>query len=212
MNKITQIMHKEMIVKIVMGFVLFISLFSCRSKENDEMILELILIESEISFKDSLSFNKVVSNRAVIKFFKSRNSNDRFFRYTYNESNKLKAKDSSFYEVDSLEFFTQPINNNSYIRTGKGIDERVEEFLKDSFNYKEVEFKKWNISKGLKTNFIKDSINIKKVLTISKPVLNLNKRKAIVFKTIVSDVWVETTVYFLMKENDDWVVFYKETL
>lgn len=84
---------------------------------------------------------------------------------------------------------------------GKGTNKIVEKFLKDSFDYQDIEIKKWNINKKLRQNFIqkktKNTIN----LNISKPVYNLTKDKAIIYKISGRKKHLETTLYFLSKKN-----------
>lgn len=211
MNKITQVTHKEMIVKIIISLLILLFFNSCQQLEDDEKILNIILKESNYSINDSVYFDTITNNKKVFSFFKHRNTKNIVFKHIYKNNIKPKSNDSSFYEIDSVVIFEQPIKGNNYIMTGKGTNKIVEKFLKDSFNYQNVETKTWHISKNLKTSFTQLKSKKIKHLTISKPVYNLAKNKAIIYKSLGGQKYLETIIYFLSKEEQKWKITYTET-
>ncbi|MGY0392307.1 hypothetical protein ACW5R3_07120 [Bizionia sp. KMM 8389] len=200
-----------MTVKITISLLILILFNSCQQIEDDEKILNIILKESNYTINDSIYFDTIANDKKVFSFFKHRNNKNIVFKHIYKNNIKPKPNDSSFYEIDSVVKFEQPLKGNNYIMTGKGKNKIVEKFLKDSFNYQNIETKTWNINKNIEKSFTQKKNKKIKHLTISKPVYNLAKNKAIIYKSLGGQKYLETIIYFLSKEEQKWEITYTET-
>lgn len=204
-------MHKEMIVRWIIGLFIGACFSGCSVLKNDEKLLNTVIMESKYTLQDSIFFIPDTDNKSVINFFKKRNTKDVGFKYIYKEGYSDTPADSSYREVESVVYVNIPVKGNSYVKRGKGIDEVTELFLKDSFNYKQEALKKWNLNKDLKKKFLIEKTENSKFIIVSKPVYNLDKNKAILYKYIGVSGYYETTIYFLKKQNRKWTAVYKET-
>ncbi|WP_040279720.1 hypothetical protein [Psychroserpens damuponensis] len=147
------------------------------------------------------------NNKDAISFFKNRNTKERTFKHANKDGSKLKIDDSLFYKFDTIIKSPRQVKNNNYLIRGKGIDLKVERFLKDSFNYKlDSIFWKIDMSK-----FRLSTKRMENQITISKPVYNLDKNKAIIFRTINSNNSLDKKIYFLRKKDEGWKVIYTES-
>jgi hypothetical protein len=198
-------MLKETIVKLIPILIIF-CFSSCKEIKNDDIHLaELIL--NDYDNTDLITIRNQSNNKDVISFFNNRNTKEETFKHANKDGSKLKIDDSLFYKFDTIIKSTRQVKNNNYLIRGKGIDLKVERFLKDSFNYKlDSIFWKIDMSK-----FSLSTKKMEKQITISKPVYNLDKNKAIVFRTINSKNWVDKKIFFLRKKDEGWKVIYTES-
>ena len=171
----------------------------------------IVIKDSKYTIQDSIFFIPDADNKSVIDFFRYRNTKNVGFKYIYKEGYSDTPADSSYREVESVVYVDIPVRGNRYIHSGKGIDKVNELFLKDSFNYKHEVLKKWNLNKDFKKRFLTEKAENSKFLIVSKPVYNLDKNKAILYKYIGVSGYYETTIYFLKKQNRKWTAVYKET-
>ena len=121
--------------------------------------------------------------------------------------------DSLFYKYDTIIYTYRPVKNDNYLNRGKGVTEKSETFLKDSFNY-QTDTIKWNYEDSNKYHIFKEG-ELKKgrKLTISKPVYNLKKDKAIVRKSLISanGKWSgERAIYFFEKKKNQWILVFQQ--
>ena len=200
-----------MIVRL-MGILLIVMFCSCEKneKDNDTKILNLVLRENNISKNDSLVFEKRVSNKKSINFFKFRNSKNTAFQLIFRDSVKPKFNDSTYYEIDTVVQFEQSIKSNNYLMKGKGINNDAERFLKDSFDYGKERILNWTLTDYYNNIFISKNKYKFSHLMISAPIYNLGENKAILFKTISNKGGYESIIYFMKKNNDDWEIIYQE--
>lgn len=184
-----------MIVRLTIALLACFCCFSCNKIGADEQLLNIIIKESNFSIKDSIFFDKKSTNKKAVTFFERRKSKNMAFKHIYKEEYNNKIHDSVYREIDSVLHIELPIKRNNYIMNGKGISEIAEIFLKDSFNYKDVAIKNWNLNNNMETVFVKEKIQHGRSINISKPVYNLTKDKAIVYKKLGGN-YLETTLYF----------------
>lgn len=209
MNKITPLILKEMIARIIISILICFCCFSCNKIDEDEKILNVIIEKTNYSINDSIYFHTEGTNKQVINFFRYRFTKNTALKHILKEDYNNKIPDSIYREIDSvIEVELPPIKGNSYILLGKGISKITENFLKDSFNYQEVEIKKWDLDKKLQKLFIQKKTQNTSNMTISKPVYNLEKNKAIIYKAIDS----KNTLYFLCKKEHKWEIIYQESI
>lgn len=207
-------MRKEMIVKKFLFLVVLLVLISCSKKISEDIeLLNLVLSESSYKLDDSIHLIKESDNSKIILFFKLRNIQESglsFFK-KINDSNQL--GDSLVKPFDSVVSKPLKIKSNQYLIRGKGINEKTEVFLKDSFNYAQSNII-WNFHKtSYNVAPIEDSVSNFSRLKISKPVYNLNNNKAIIFKTLMLKKGKQkNTIYFLEKTKNKWHILYNETL
>ena len=217
MNKTTLQMQKVMTVKIVSLFVLtLLGAMSCQKDQisNDTQLLELVLKQKENQSKDSIFLNPIGDSRAILGFFRSRNNANEVFRFANFENSKKEiTNDSLFIKYDTIIYEKKKIVNNNYLMNGKGIDEKVEVFLKDSFDYKKERVVNWVVPKSLKHISLKTkgSENVE-MIRVSAPVYNLDKNKAVLFTFEQSyKSTAVQSIYFVKKNNAVWNIIYTES-
>ena len=202
-----------MIAKRFILYFLLITfcLNSCKYNTNDDYaLLEFVLNDSNYTVNDSLIFNDRATNKSIITFFKRRNRENIVLVAKDFEKEKPETKtDSTIMPKRNIISVKEPITRNKYITDGKGINEKAEAFLRDSFNYKSIDSLKWSLNDKWKNTFVEKN-KYGTTLNISKPVYNLNKDKAIVYTSAFSPGWSNRTLYFFGKENDKWKIIYKE--
>ena len=212
MNKITLLMLKVITARSLIMVFMCVGFFSYKTLKNDKKLLTVIIDQGNYTQKDSVFFNKKGANNSIINFFRYRNTKNSTMNYYFKErhNQKINYNDSIYREIDSVAYVEQPTLRNNYITLGKGTSLETEEFLKDSFDYKKIQIKKWNSNKKTKSYFVKKKTKHTLNLTISKPVYNLSKNKAIIYTSIRKKSSLEETIYFLIKKEEKWTIIYKE--
>jgi hypothetical protein len=199
-----------MIARILVLF-LTLSMVSCDKTNDNQILFDLIVNESHFTEDDSIKFNRFASNNEVIEFFRLRNTKNIVFKQIIADSVKpLIQSDSTYHKIDSIAYYEKKVKGNYYLTKGKGINNDVELFLKDSFNYKFSDSIYWKIPEKF-NNSILHNTEENKSLSISKPVYNLERDKAIVLKRIHSNRFEHKTIYFFKKINNEWFKVYSQS-
>lgn len=209
-------MQKVKTVKQITFLVLILlTLVSCQKEQqyDDQQILELVLQKKQHQFNKPIYLNPIGENKTVKDFFRSRSNENTTFRFAMHDNSKTKMVDDSlFVKYDTIIYEKQKITHNDYLMNGKGIDEELETFLKDSFNYKQERITQWSVPKSIKNiSLQQDDANNVNVMTISTPIYNLDNNKAII-KTFYrsSKNTAQHSIHFIEKDKDSWKVIYSE--
>lgn len=216
MNKTIHLMQKVKTVKRIAFFMLILlTVVSCQKEQqsDDQQLLELVLQEKQNQSNRSIYLNPIGENKTVRDFFRFRNTENTTFRFANHDNSKTKMVDDSIYvKYDTIIYEKKKITHNDYLMNGKGVDKELETFLKDSFNYKQERVVTW--LKPVSINNIslnQDNSNKENVITISTPVYNLDKNKAII-KTFYrsSRNTAQHSIHFIEKNKDSWTIIYSE--
>lgn len=192
-------------VKINFIISILLILTSCSKKDQDNVLLEVILNDYTLEKNDSFYLNIDATNQRVIRFFESRNKDLTTFSYGNKDGTEIKYNDSLFIEYDTIIKNPYLIKEDNYIKFGKGINEIAETFLKDSFNYKSRS-NKWNIEEYKFYSNSKNGIRV----DVSSPVYNLDKDKAIIFQNNTFGKKKTILFYLIQKIDDQWVIVFKQ--
>jgi len=207
-------MQKVRIVKQISFLVMIaFTLISCQQEQlsDDQQLLELVLKEKQ-NQSNSIYLNQKGDSKRVTDFFRLRQRKQRTFTIEYKDS--ISPIDTLTPRKGKIVYKNRKVKSNNYITWGKGIDKKTEDFLKDSFDYKQERIINWTLPKTLKNVSIekKGSENYKKI-RVSAPVYNLNKSKAILFTIEQSNKNTAVqSIYFVKKYNDVWNIIYQEEL
>jgi hypothetical protein len=204
-------MQKVTIVKI--GFILLFLLLNCKAQQNDDKILfKLVMKDLKYDLKDSVFLNSNANNKAIIDFFRIRNTEEMSFRLTNKDRLPFVKDDSLFIKYDSVIYSPIALKGNSYIFNGKGLSDEAEKFLQDSFNYK-FDSIHWDYTVSEYNIYKEDELKNGNKLKISKPVFNLNKNKAILTRSLESSnkKWISDRGFYLFEKKDnDWNLVFKQ--
>ncbi|QHI35166.1 hypothetical protein IMCC3317_05120 [Kordia antarctica] len=208
-------MQKVKIVKRISFFVLILLItISCENNKqsDDQQLLELVLKQKQSQFSKPIYLNPNGDNNSLKDFFRFRNSENETFRFAnLKDSNTEIANDSLYIKYDTIIYEKQKIISNNYIMNGKGIDENVETFLKDSFNYKKERIVKWVVPKSLKNIVNKNKDTKDYLIKVSAPIYNLDKNKAILMTFHRSSKnMAQQNIYFIERKTENWNIIYSE--
>lgn len=202
------------IKKIFYTLFVITSLLFLIKKDNDVQILHVILKDSNYQKNDSMFLSNYSDKTLGIQFFHNRNIVNRTARFANKNKNVKRTKqeiDSLWFKHDTIIYTVVPVKKNEYIRRGKGINKKVELFLKDSFNLKKKSIT-WNIKEPLYNVFLEKNFKNKNQLVISKPIYNFERNKAIVIKKrIFSGNIYDETIYFIENTTDNWKIIFQQS-
>ena len=186
-------------------------------KSNDKLILNVILTEFDYQRSDSLFLVKNSNNQATLVFFNLRKRKTKNL-YGWSKEDKKLCKemresgipDSSIYIPSRKIIDTINVTRDQYVKEGKGINEKAELFLSDSFNLKEESIN-WEVPNDKRRFFINERTKKSQLLRISKPIYNIANTKAVVYvgKSLKRSSF--KAIILLEKNNEDWTVVYKQT-
>ncbi|AXG70571.1 hypothetical protein KORDIASMS9_02811 [Kordia sp. SMS9] len=187
---------------------------SCQQEQqnDDQQLLELVLQSKQNQFIKPIYLKPKGDKISIQEFFRLRNKNNKTFRFAHKSDLKKEIiNDSLYVKYDTIIYEKKKIKSNQYLIYGKGVDEKFETFLKDSFNYKQSRIVKWVIPKSLDEKLLKNKDDNDYAINVSAPVYNLDKNKAII-KTFYrsSRNTAQHSIYFIEKNDDIWSIIYSE--
>lgn len=215
MNKTIHQMQKVKTVKrIAFLMLILLTVASCQKDEqnDDTKILELALKESQNQSNKMIFLDPIGKSKTTLYFFNLRKKKNRTFTIEYQDS--ISPNDTLTPRKGKAVYRDLEITQNSYLTWGKGVDKKTEDFLKDSFNYKDERIIDWILPKTLNNISLKKKDFEKgKKIRVSAPVYNLDKNKAVLFTYEQSHKSTATQkIYFIEKNKGVWNIIYTEKL
>lgn len=194
-------------------FIMLITFISCEKEQqnDDQILLELILKQTEKQFSEAIYLYPEGNSKYINDFFRLRNKKERVFTFAQEGNDSIAELDTLSTKKRMPIYSYREITSNEYLMNGKGIDEKVEFFLKDSFNYQKERIVKWAVPESIDAALFKKQDDENYSISVAAPVYNLNKDKAII--TVFhrsSKNTAQRSIYFIKKSNNSWNIIYSE--